>query len=241
MAFVTYVNFFHHKSFFRCSARRTRGLGSSSRVFVCVRPPEGSGTSKISLQSQGNNNVDSTPTEITYCQKCGSEMEQRTPEGDVRTRKVCTNCQVIAYENPKLVVGCVPISRDKQRVLLARRAIPPVGKWTIPAGFLEMGENTEVGAAREAWEETNAQLDMQPLTLLAVYNILPAQQVQLLYRCTLLNEESVEPGEESQEVRMFKWDDIPWEELAFPTVQWALEYSRKKLNETTFLPDLKSR
>lgn len=241
MAFVHTVNLFHQKSFFSCSTKRSRGLRSSSRVLVCVCPPEGSGTSKISLQSQGNSNTDLTSKEITYCQKCGSKMEQRTPEGDVRTRNVCTNCQVIAYENPKVVVGCVPISRDKQRVLLARRAIPPVGKWTIPAGFLELGENSEVGAAREAWEETRAQLDMQPVTLLAVYNILPAQQVQLLYRCTLLNEESVEPGEESQEVQMFKWDDIPWEELAFPTVQWALEYSRKKLHETTILPDLKNR
>ena len=176
-----------------------------------------------------------------YCQKCAAPMEQRTPPGDERPRNVCTNCNNIAYENPKVVVGCVPISKDKKRVLLARRAIPPVGKWTFPAGFLETGETAEVGAAREAWEETRARLDMNPTTLLAVYNILPAHQVQLLYQSTLLNEDSVAPGVESLEVRMFEWEDVPWEELAFPTVHWALEYSMDNLNKTLVQPHLKSR
>lgn len=126
-------------------------------------------------------------------------------------------------------------------MLLARRAIPPVGKWTFPAGFLETGETAEVGAAREAWEETRARLDMNPTTLLAVYNILPAHQVQLLYQSTLLNEDSVAPGVESLEVRMFEWEDVPWEELAFPTVHWALEYSMDNLNKTLVQPHLKSR
>lgn len=184
------------------------------------------------------NSLNSAPT---YCWRCATLLEERTPPGDERVRNVCPNCHLVAYENPKLVVGCVPVSKDRKRVLLAKRAIPPVGKWTVPAGFLELGETTEGGAAREAWEEARAKLDMQPATLLAVYSILPAKQVQLLYQSTLLNEESVAPGLESQEVRMFEWDRIPWDDLAFPTVKWALEYSYEHRNGELKKPQMKCR
>lgn len=178
---------------------------------------------------------------LSYCRCCASEMVERTPPGDERVRSVCPKCNHIAYENPKVVVGCVPISKDRRRVLLARRAIPPVGKWTFPQGFLENGETAERGAAREAWEETRAELDMNPITLLAVYNVLPAQQVQLLYRSTLLNEDTVAAGSESLVVRMFAWEDIPWDELAFPTIKWALEYSYQHRNGEITQPQLKFR
>lgn len=178
---------------------------------------------------------------VTYCHNCGTKMERKIPPGDERVRSVCPNCHTIAYENPKLVVGCVPISQDGKRVLLARRALPPVGKWTIPAGFLELGETTEVGAAREAWEETGALLDMNPITLLAVYNIEPANQVQMLYRSRLLNEETIQAGVESQVVQMFEWHDIPWDDLAFPTIKWALEYSIEHLHSVAPPPQLRAR
>lgn len=126
-------------------------------------------------------------------------------------------------------------------MLLAKRAIPPVGKWTVPAGYLELGETAEGGAAREAWEEAGAKLDMQPVTLLAVYNIVAAKQVQMLYQSTLLNEESVAPGMESQEVRMFAWNEIPWDDLAFPTVKWALEYSFEHRDSGVIKPQMKCR
>lgn len=180
-------------------------------------------------------------TPLSYCRRCATQMIERTPPGDEHVRSVCPKCNLIAYENPKVVVGCVPVSQDRKRVLLAKRAIPPVGKWTFPAGFLENGETAERGAAREAWEEARAELDMSPITLLAVYNILPAKQVQLLYRSTLLNEESVAPGVESQVVRMFEWKDIPWDDLAFPTVKWALEYSYQHRDALITLPQLKDR
>lgn len=180
-------------------------------------------------------------TPLSYCQRCATQMVECTPPGDERVRNVCPKCNLVAYENPKLVVGCVPVSKDRKRVLLAKRAIPPVGKWTFPAGFLENGETAERGAAREAWEEARAELDMHPVTLLAVYNILPAKQVQLLYRSTLLNEDSVAPGTESQVVRMFAWEDIPWDELAFPTVKWALEYSYQHRDSHITQPQLKHR
>lgn len=168
-------------------------------------------------------------------------MERRKPPGDERERNVCPDCDLVAYDNPKLVVGCVPVSRDGERVLLAKRSIPPVGKWTVPAGFLEMDECAEEGAVREAWEETRAKLDIQPVTLLAVYNILPAKQVQLLYRSVVLNEDSIAPGIESEEVRMFEWKDIPWDELAFPTVKWALEYSFEHRHVSAPRPQLRNR
>lgn len=176
-----------------------------------------------------------------FCHRCATRMEERRPPGDERVRNVCPECHLVAYENPKIVVGCVPVSRDGRRVLLAKRAISPVGTWTVPAGFLEVGENAEMGAMREAWEEARAELDMEPTTLLAVYNILPAKQVQLLYRSIVLNEDSIAPGIESQEVHMFAWEDIPWDKLAFPTVKWALEYSYQHRNAIILVPQLKNR
>lgn len=179
--------------------------------------------------------------EVIFCTKCATRMEIRTPPGDERERKICPNCNMITYENPKVVVGCVPITSDGTRVLLMKRSIPPVGKWTFPAGFLELGETAHEGAAREAWEETRARVSMEPLTLLSMYNILPAKQVQLLYRCTLLNEFDVAPGEEALEVRLFQWKDIPWDDLAFPTVAWALQFSYDNLGQEIIQPHLKSR
>lgn len=153
-------------------------------------------------------------------------MSQRTagprvrliPEGDDRERLVCPECGFIAYENPKIVVGSVA-SRG-ERLLLCRRAIPPQkGLWTLPAGFLELGETPEEGAHREAWEEARARLALEGL--LAVYTVRHISQVQLFYRARLLDPE-VAAGPESEEVALFEWGGIPWDELAFPTVRWAL-------------------
>lgn len=222
----------------RAFCPRTRRYTKKARCCVSANiHPE----SKIEVDDLTNEQKDNGTQRPLFCQRCAAPMEKRRPPGDERTRSVCTKCNNVAYENPKVVVGCVPISKDKKRVLLAKRAIPPIGTWTFPAGFLELGEKTEVGAAREAWEETRANIDMQPVTLLALYNILPAYQIQLLYRCTLLNEDTVAPGCETQEVRMFEWKDIPWDELAFPTVRWGLEYSIETLDQEYTIPQLKTR
>lgn len=168
-------------------------------------------------------------------------MERRTPPGDERERNVCPECGMVAYDDPKLVVGCVPVTPDGKHAFLTKRAIAPMGKWTFPAGFLEIGDTADAGAAREAWEEAYAVVDMDPLCLLAVYNILPARQVQMLYRSTLLNQNDVQPRLETLEVCLFPWDQIPWEELAFPTVTWALEFSFKNRGHQTIQPQLKPR
>ncbi len=149
------------------------------------------------------------------------EFVRLIPEGDTRERLVCTTCGHIDYENPKVVVGSVIAHQDT--VLLCRRAIAPRrGYWTLPAGFLELGETAEEGAAREAWEEARARIAFDGL--LGVFSISSIGQIQLIYRARFAGPSSVSfaAGPETAEVRLFGWDDIPWNDLAFPSVHWAL-------------------
>lgn len=152
-----------------------------------------------------------------------SERFHRTiPEGEDRERLVCSECGFIAYENPKIVVGSVVAEGGK--VLLCRRAIAPrAGFWTLPAGFMELNETVEEGAAREAWEEAQARIAIEGV--LSIYSIARIGQVQIIFRASL-KEPGIAPGPESQEVRFFDWDEIPWEEIAFPSVHWALRQWR---------------
>lgn len=157
---------------------------------------------------------------------------RRVPEGDDRKRLICDDCGVVVYENPKIVVGSVAVWED--RILLCRRAINPrKGFWTLPAGYLELNEQAAEGAKREAWEEARAELELDQL--LAVYSIPRISQIQLIYRARLLKE-SVEAGPESAEVGLFAWEEIPWKELAFPSVHWALGHHREVLGEAVFAP-----
>lgn len=145
------------------------------------------------------------------------------PEGDNRERLICGDCGFILYDNPKIVVGSVARWGDK--VLLCRRAIEPRrGFWTLPAGYLELNEATSAGAQREALEEANARIEIQGL--LAVYDIPRLSQVQLVYRARLVDDR-IEPGSESLEVGLFGWDEIPWDDIAFPSVRWALHHERE--------------
>jgi len=165
-------------------------------------------------------------------------MTFRTPPGDERERSCCTaddnstggdnSCGFISYQNPKVVVGAICIYQNQ--VLLCKRGIEPcMGKWGYPQGFLELGESTREGARRETLEESGAVVENDTdMPLLAVYNLAGAQ-VQLVYTATLLTDQ-VQAGIESEDVAFFAWDDIPWNELAFPTVTWALEYARDHYN-----------
>jgi ADP-ribose pyrophosphatase YjhB (NUDIX family) len=146
---------------------------------------------------------------------------RRVPSGDSLERDVCERCGFVAYENPKIVVGSVV--RTAGGVLMCRRAIAPrIGFWTLPAGYLEIGETPEEGARREAREEASAEIVLT--SLLAVYTIRRLSQVQLIYRADL--DGPFAPGPESLEVDVFCWDALPWERLAFPSVAWALEHER---------------
>lgn len=156
---------------------------------------------------------------MRFCTACGARVELTVPPDDEHERFVCGSCGTIHYHNPKIVVGAVCTWQD--RLLLCRRAIEPrAGFWTIPAGYMELGETAEEGAAREAWEEARARIAIDGL--LAVYSIRRIDQVQLLYRARLLTPE-VAAGPESLDVRLVDWNAIPWQSLAFPSVRWALQ------------------
>jgi ADP-ribose pyrophosphatase YjhB (NUDIX family) len=144
------------------------------------------------------------------------------PDGDTHERNVCEHCGFVNYQNPKIVVGSVV--RHEGKILLCRRAIEPRrGFWTIPAGYMELLETPEDGARREAVEEANVRLELGEL--LAVYTVPRLSQVQLIYRATMPDGE-FSAGEESLEVGLFAFEEIPWDEIAFPTVHWALNHDR---------------
>lgn len=154
------------------------------------------------------------------------------PTGDNRERLVCPDCDYVAYENPKVVVGVVATWNDQ--LLMCRRAIEPRrGYWTLPAGFMELGETPQEGAAREAWEEARANLEI--LDLLAVYSLPHISQLQLFYRARLLSRD-VSPGPESEEVALFPFDRLPATELAFPSVHWAIDHFQRVRSEDSFAP-----
>lgn len=145
---------------------------------------------------------------------------RQIPEGEDRERDVCGTCGFINYVNPKIVVGSVVTFGDK--ILFCKRAIEPrKGFWTLPAGFMEERETAEEGAAREAMEEACAKIEIDGL--LACYSVPRISQVQLMYRARLVDE-NIAAGPESTEVALLTWDEIPWKELAFPSVVWALQH-----------------
>jgi ADP-ribose pyrophosphatase YjhB (NUDIX family) len=158
---------------------------------------------------------------LKFCAECGAPVELSIPQDDHRERHVCTVCNTIHYQNPKLIVGAIPEWQDG-RILLCRRAIEPrSGLWTLPAGFMENGETTAQAAARETLEEANARIDK--LELYAMFNLPHINQVQLLYRATLLDLD-FSPGVESLEVQLFSEDEIPWDTLAFRPISYSLKH-----------------
>ena len=159
------------------------------------------------------------PRSIQHCRVCGAATQYRVPPDDNRERAVCTACGEIHYENPLNVVGTVPGWGDQ--VLLCRRNIEPRhGMWTLPAGFMELGESTAAGALRETIEEAGARVEMQDL--FTVLNVVRVGQVHLFYRARMVDTH-LDPGPETIEARLFREDEIPWDELAFRTVRQTLE------------------
>lgn len=157
---------------------------------------------------------------IKHCRECGTAVAYRLPDdGDTRERAICPACGTIHYENPLMVVGTVPVLSD--RVLLCKRNIEPRrGKWTLPAGFMELDETTAQGAARETDEEAGAQIELGPL--FSLLNVPHVGQVHIFYLATLLSGR-FDPGHETIEARLFTEDEIPWDEIAFRTVKTTLE------------------
>jgi len=158
---------------------------------------------------------------MNFCSECGQAVEHKVPPGDHLPRHVCTACGIVHYRNPKVIVGCIPEWEDG-RILMCRRNIEPrKGLWTFPAGFLEMGEPSGDGAAREAREESLAEVEIKDL--FAVINVPYVSQVYLLHRARLKSLE-FGPTPESSEVCLMAESEIPWEQIAFPTVYKGLEF-----------------
>ena len=161
------------------------------------------------------------------------EFVKKGPAGEGRERAVCVKCAFIDYQNPKIVAGTVVLHENK--VLLCKRAIDPrKGYWTLPAGFMELGETVEEAAKREAFEEAGARLTIE--RMLAYYSIPHISQVQVMFVASLDNPESIKAGVESEEIGLFSWDEIPWTELAFPSVYWALRQYKMIEGQTDYPP-----
>ncbi|MGA0934176.1 MAG: NUDIX hydrolase [Pseudohongiellaceae bacterium] len=157
---------------------------------------------------------------MKFCPTCASKVSFRIPEGDDRERFICDDCGEIHYQNPRIVVCSVPCFEDK--VLLCKRAIEPrYGKWTLPGGFMENDETTQQAALRETREEACARIELHGLY--SYYNLPHINQVHLFYRASLLDLD-FGAGPESLEVDLFRKDDIPWNEIAFPAVGNTLEH-----------------
>lgn len=157
---------------------------------------------------------------MRFCSSCGNSVTLRVPQGDTRQRACCDSCGAIHYVNPRPVVGTIPVWDDQ--VLLCRRAIEPrYGKWTLPAGFMEVGETTADGAVRETLEEAGARVLLGPL--FSVIDVPHVEQVHMFFQARLLDTAFV-PGDESLEVRLFDESAVPWEELAFRTVAATLKH-----------------
>ena len=155
---------------------------------------------------------------MNFCSACGAEVEVRVPAGDDRDRYVCVSCDSIHYINPRIIVGCLAVHED--RILLCKRAIEPrYGLWTLPAGFMENGETTRQGAARETWEEAKGRVS--DLELYRVFDVPYISQVYMFYRCRLVDG-GYGVGPESLETALYDEADIPWDEIAFPVVRETL-------------------
>jgi ADP-ribose pyrophosphatase YjhB (NUDIX family) len=176
---------------------------------------------------------------MKFCSECGHAVALAIPDGDNRPRHVCTQCGTIHYQNPKMVIGSIPVwepaleQDGNLQVLLCRRAIEPRhGYWTLPAGFMENGETTSAAAVRETEEEAGANIEIG--NLFTLLNVAHVHQVHLFYLARLLDLDFA-PGEESLEVQLFSEADIPWDELAFPTIRTTLELffaDRVKIRES---------
>ena len=149
-----------------------------------------------------------------HCIKCGNKTELAVPNGDNKTRQVCTVCGHIHYINPNIIVGILPVKEDK--ILLCKRAIEPgYGKWTLPSGFMEIGESLEQGAKREAKEEAN--LQVQIMHLHTTYSLPNIGQVYMLYLSEIVNDDFA-PMDETLEVKLFSIQAVSYTHLTLPTI-----------------------
>lgn len=165
-------------------------------------------------------NIKPTGVVQNYCSNCGSKLVVAQPDGDNKLRYVCSDCDTVHYENPKMVVGCIVSHQGK--ILLCRRAIEPRANfWTVPGGFMELNETIAAAAMRETYEEALAEVEIDGI--LAVIDVVHARQAHIFFHGTLKGD-SYGVGEESTDTRLFAPADIPWNEIAFPSGTMALKH-----------------
>jgi len=168
---------------------------------------------------------------MMFCLKCGFKMTLLIPETDTRQRFVCSQCKYIHYDNPKVIVGILPVIDDD--ILLCKRAIDPEkGKWTIPAGFLECGETLLEGAKREAREE--AGIDVSDTMLYATFSIPRISQIYVIYLGNLANRHYC-VGVETEAIQFFSHQDIPFNDIAFSSINGLLKHYVHDAKTKTFL------
>lgn len=156
---------------------------------------------------------------MKYCSECGEKLSLLIAENDSQPRHTCTACGYVHYRNPNIIAGC--IIEHNGKVLLCQRAIEPkIGAWTLPAGFMEIDESIEEAAVRETWEEANAKVEIN--SLYSVFHVAEMNQVYIIYRATLLNDD-FSPGPESLQVKLFEPSEIPWDELFYPAINDILQ------------------
>ncbi|KAJ0028418.1 hypothetical protein Pint_36411 [Pistacia integerrima] len=189
----------------RCfRANRVYATGSKSES-----NPDAVSSSQVAVQSAGN------VRKIKFCQWCGGPTKYDIPDGEEKMRAICTVCGKIAYQNPKMVVGCL-IEHDKKVLLCKRNIEPSFGLWTLPAGYMEIGESAAEGATRETWEEAGAEVEvLSPFAQLDIPLI--GQQTYIIFLAKLKRPHFA-PGPESSECQLFSLDDIPFDSLAFSSI-----------------------
>lgn len=167
---------------------------------------------------------------MNFCSHCGQAVEHKIPKDDNRLRYICTSCDLIHYQNPRIIAGCIAQYEDK--ILLCKRAIEPkYGLWTLPAGFMENNETTLQAASRETLEEATATLS--DIKLFCSYSIPHISQVYIMYRANLVNG-FAKPGEESLQTGLYAEDEIPWDEIAFPVMSETIKLFFKDKRNAKF-------
>lgn len=159
--------------------------------------------------------------QVKFCNLCGAPVEHRVPEGDNLPRHICSACGHIQYFNPRVIVGCVPEWEDGRILMCKRNIAPRLGKWTVPAGFMELGETSAQGAARETIEESEAEVEIGGL--LAVINVPYVSQVYVMHRGRMKTAHHAATPE-SSETRLVAESEVRWDEIAFPTIYHSLKY-----------------
>ena len=173
---------------------------------------------EIAYQTKHTMTLSSAPENVKFCSRCATLMETRQIAD--KLRRICPNCGFIHFTDPKVGVG-VFVVQDGQILLVRRTMHPEIGKWSIPAGFVDEGEDPQETAVREALEETNLHVTIE--SLIDVYHNPPGQggaSIFIMYKARLLGG-TLQAGDDADAAAFFPLDDLP--DIAFASTRAAIE------------------